>query len=232
MTVEKLYNYIYKTMCLVNNKFYIGMHSTNNLDDGYMGSGLRLKRSIIKHGLENHKKEILEFLPDRKSLMEREREIVNEALIENPECMNIVYGGGGGHISKDGYKKGAKRMNEIMWIRYSEDLEYRQKRKDISSKVLREAHRMGKIKYDTFTGKKHTDETKIKIGEMNSILQSGEKNSQYGTCWITNGYENKKIPKGSSIPDGWKLGRKIKKSVSNDTDCIAFKAEEENRTPV
>lgn len=95
------------------------------------GSGLRLKRSIIKYGLENHKKEILEFLPDRKSLMEREREIVNEALIEIPECMNIVYGGGGGYISKDGYKKGAKRMNEIMRARYSEDLEYRQKRKDI-----------------------------------------------------------------------------------------------------
>jgi hypothetical protein len=37
----------------------------------------------------------------------------------------------------------------------------------------------------------------------------GEKNSQFGTRWITNGIENKKIKKDSIIPDGWKLGRKV-----------------------
>lgn len=36
----------------------------------------------------------------------------------------------------------------------------------------------------------------------------GEKNSQFGTCWITNGKENKKIKKEETIPNGWKLGRK------------------------
>lgn len=30
----------------------------------------------------------------------------------------------------------------------------------------------------------------------------------YGTCWITNGIENKKIHKGDTFPDGYKLGRK------------------------
>jgi hypothetical protein len=29
----------------------------------------------------------------------------------------------------------------------------------------------------------------------NSIHQQGKNNSQYGTCWITNGKENKKIKK-------------------------------------
>jgi len=41
--------------------------------------------------------------------------------------------------------------------------------------------------------------------------QSGTKNSQYGTCWITNGMGSKKIFKGDVIPEGWMLGRKIKK---------------------
>jgi hypothetical protein len=31
----------------------------------------------------------------------------------------------------------------------------------------------------------------------------------YGTCWITNEIENKKIFKGGLIPEGWRLGRKI-----------------------
>lgn len=36
--------------------------------------------------------------------------------------------------------------------------------------------------------------------------KSGEKNGSYGTYWITNGIENKKI-KDSIIPDGWYKGR-------------------------
>lgn len=35
-------------------------------------------------------------------------------------------------------------------------------------------------------------------------------NSQFGTCWITNEKENKKIPKGNTIPNGWRLGRKMR----------------------
>ena len=34
---EHIYHYIYKTTNLINNKFYIGMYSTSNLDDGYLG---------------------------------------------------------------------------------------------------------------------------------------------------------------------------------------------------
>jgi len=40
--------------------------------------------------------------------------------------------------------------------------------------------------------------------------QQGKRNSQYGTQWITNEKENKKIKKGDKIPNGWRLGRKIK----------------------
>jgi hypothetical protein len=58
--------------------------------------------------------------------------------------------------------------------------------------------------------KKHSDETKKKIGLKNSIKQKGSRNSQYGTCWITNEKENKKMCKGNLVPYGWKLGRKIK----------------------
>ena len=58
-------------------------------------------------------------------------------------------------------------------------------------------------------GKKHSEESKRKIGESNSAKQKGSNNSQYGKCWITNETESKKINKDDTIPEGWRLGRKI-----------------------
>ena len=91
---EHQYHYIYKITNLKNNKYYIGMHSTSNLDDGYMGGGQRIKNSVKKHGKEIHLKEILEYLPDRNSLINREREMINEELLKDPLCMNLMIGGG------------------------------------------------------------------------------------------------------------------------------------------
>lgn len=39
--------------------------------------------------------------------------------------------------------------------------------------------------------------------------QQGEKNSQYGTMWITNGELNKKIRKSDPIPESYYPGRKL-----------------------
>jgi len=102
-----MHYYIYKITNIINNKFYYGMHSTKNLNDGYMGSGKRLVESIKKYGIENFRKEIIEFLPDKKSLMLREAEIVTEELISNPLCLNLKKGGEGGGV------KGIKRSLSI-----------------------------------------------------------------------------------------------------------------------
>ena len=69
---EKSIHYLYKTTCKVTGRYYIGMHSTSNIDDGYLGSGKRLRYSIRKHGEDNHEKEILEFFDSRELLIEAE----------------------------------------------------------------------------------------------------------------------------------------------------------------
>ena len=53
MTNKKSYHFLYKTTNLINNKYYYCVHSTKNLNDGYLGSGKYLKRSINKYGKEN-----------------------------------------------------------------------------------------------------------------------------------------------------------------------------------
>ena len=67
----------------------------------------------------------------------------------------------------------------------------------------------------TFLGRHHTEETIKKQKEtLNKINhQSGEKNSQFGTCWIYNNKESKKIKKEELcfyIKHGWNKGRKMK----------------------
>ena len=206
---RRKYHYIYKTTCIITNKFYIGMHSTDNLEDGYVGSGKRLWHSINKHSRENHVCQILEFLPDRDSLREREKEIVNQEMLNEELCMNLAIGGEGGHgskfLTKEQLSKGCKKMHEITW----NDPEFIERKKKDSSIRMKQRHTDGKVKYDNFTNKSHTESTKSKIGAANSIKQKGENNSQYGKCWITNEIESKKIYKGDTIPEGWRLGRKI-----------------------
>lgn len=90
------YHYIYKITCIVTGNYYIGMHSTSNLNDGYSGGGTRLGNSKRKYGKDTHIKEILEFLNDRESLAKREAEIVNEQFLQDPACMNLIVGGNGG----------------------------------------------------------------------------------------------------------------------------------------
>lgn len=199
---------MYRTTNLITNKFYIGVHSTYNLLDGYLGSGKRLKRAIKKYGKENFKIEILEFFETRDEVLKREKEIVNEQLLNDSNCMNLQPGGGGG-FTKEQSTKGAINANKKRKWLYQNDEEYRLKIRSYSIKNLK--NRTWKDNF-VWAGKTHTNETKKKIGEKNSQYQKGEGNSQFGTCWINNTIECKKIKReelNNWIKLGWKKGRKI-----------------------
>lgn len=122
-------------------------------------------------------------------------------------------GGEGGFVSIEACRKGALSANIKLRHRLKNDPEFLKKYKQIGINALRTAYENGKIKHDNFTGKHHTEDTKRKIGLKNSISQTGIKNSQYGTIWITNGIENKKILKSDIIPNMWKRGRTLNKNA-------------------
>lgn len=70
------YYWIYKITNLLNGKMYIGQHTTDNLDDGYMGSGIHIERAVkkLKPFTEEHKKRLSE---SRKKWWEEKRNKVN-----------------------------------------------------------------------------------------------------------------------------------------------------------
>jgi len=115
---RRKYHFIYKTTCLVTGKWYIGMHSTDDLTDGYKGSGTHLARSIRKHGKKNHVCVILEFCVDRESLGLREEELITAELKSDPLCMNIARGGLGnfpGYVSPEESKLKNSVASKLMW---------------------------------------------------------------------------------------------------------------------
>lgn len=113
---------LYKTTNSINGRFYIGIHSSDNLNDGYLGSGKRIRTEITKYGKENFVREILEFCSTRAELKQKESEIVNEELLKHPLCLNLKNGGEGNssadakrHWQSAEYKEKIKRARKETW---------------------------------------------------------------------------------------------------------------------
>lgn len=84
---------IYKITNKANGKIYIGKHQTQDLNDGYMGSGKHLKRAIAKYGLGSFTKEILHIFDNEAEMNAKEAELVTEEFVDRESTYNICVGG-------------------------------------------------------------------------------------------------------------------------------------------
>ena len=209
-----MFYYLYQITNKVNGKIYVGVHKTRNLDDGYMGSGRIIRSAIQKHGLSNFSKVILETFENAEAMYAREKEVVNEEFLLREDTYNLRRGGNGGFdyinkiVSKEQKAKFGKMGGHVTGnlgrnIGRKRSEYSKMKISDSINALYKSGHQ------GSFTGKKHTEETKRKIGLTNSNYQSGCKNSQFGSMWITNDIESIKIKKTDVIPNGWRKGRII-----------------------
>jgi hypothetical protein len=189
-----MYHFVYRTTCTLTSNYYVGVHSTSNLDDGYLGSGLRVRRSIQKNGESSHVREILRFFETAQEAYDYEKEIVTDEFISNPLVMNIVPGGKGGWGTSAQqsvrWAKANAKMNELR----ATDPTWVQKFSHSCSESNKESYLNGTRQA---TGFHISQEKMVELSKTDEALkkrrdslrkidhQQGEKNSQYGTCWVT-----------------------------------------------
>ena len=159
---------IYKTTNLINGKIYVGKDKYNN--PNYLGSGKILKKAISKYGLNNFKKEILEYCETQCVLNDREVYWIDELKSTNKSIgYNIVRGGVGG-----------AEFSERVKNKISETSKGR-KRTDDAKRKFKETWRLKMLSGFKFSdktlqrmsisriGRKISEETRIKYRQRRTI---------------------------------------------------------------
>lgn len=147
---------VYKITNIINGKIYIGVHKTNNTEDGYMGSGVNIKRAINKYGIENFKKEYIAIFDNPEEMFKMESELVNEEFIKDNNTYNILKGGLGSF----------NYINEVYWNADN----YEERIKNCSKAGSWERPKIEKIK----NYKPLSPEEKFKIGKQMGDKYGGQ----------------------------------------------------------
>jgi hypothetical protein len=242
------YNYTYKITNNINNRYYIGVHRTNNIDDGYMGSGKLIKRAIKKYGIENFTKTILRFFVTYREALEYEKELVTIELINSDTVYNIREGGYGQCQWSDDARDSISKRTKKRWkdplyrekmMQYFTDSERRQRVSDQIKKWIRDnpdlhTNRMMKINKNrdkiNKTANRHRGMKRSVAARQNisdGIISANKANPEVskkrsgkGSCYIYNPTTGQSIRHiiNVPIPEGWIAGSGPKKNTAKYAD--------------
>ena len=92
-SIDDMYHYTYKIVEDCTGKYYLGMHSTLDINDGYSGSGFIVCNIFRKNGTKGYTKYILNFYNSREELIDAEAELITMNEVNDPLCYNLILGG-------------------------------------------------------------------------------------------------------------------------------------------
>ena len=216
---------IYCITNTINNKRYVGKSESNvlmrlNHHKKLVKTNKHLKDAILKYGIENFKFEVLE-LCSKEECCDRER-----YWIEYYDSMNSGYnfttggeGKSGWHLSQEARDLISKSWeHRVVSDETRKKMSIANKGKKWSEELKRKASLSHMGEKNSFYGKHHTKETKLKIAKAN-LNPSEEKRKKIsetrircntGRVWINNGTSNKFVSPSDVdmlIQNGWVIGR-------------------------
>ena len=168
-----MYHYVYKTLNLINGHYYIGVHSTSTIEDGYIGSGQLIKYAIKKYGKNNFSKEIMSFHNTRDEALGAEKLLITDEVLNDPKSYNLIYGGA--NTSKFGKKdnsitRAKKSKSRIKYLKSINGLPSNIREK--ISNTVRELHKNGKYDFR----KKLYKKEKLSKEELSKLKSINSKN--------------------------------------------------------
>lgn len=155
---------VYKITNNINQKYYIGVHKTDDVHDNYMGSGVAINRAIKKYGSENFKKEVLFIFNNESEAYDKEIELL-ENIWNEPNSYNMMPGGVGSwdYVNTLGFTNPMKNPEIV--------------KKHVNQKMINGSYHSKKFiatakknlekAMDSWTGSKHSEESKKSISDSN-----------------------------------------------------------------
>ena len=186
---------VYKITNSVNGKIYVGLHVTKDLDDDYLGSGKQIQAAVKKYGRENFKREYIQICETPEEMYALEANIVNEEFVKRTDTYNMKTGGTGSwsHVNnnlakyREARSKLRKQRNDAGDNPFFSP-EWQKKNNSMNNPEIVQMLVKRANSPEAIAKKKATWQ---KTGRGKA-----EKNSQFGTCWITHSkLGNKKIKK-------------------------------------
>ena len=229
-SINRKYNYVYRITNTSNGMEYIGVHRTDNIDDGYMGSGMILKRAIAKYGLERFHKAILSSHDTYMAALEEERRLVTLKYINENNTYNIREGGFGRCSWSDKQRQlfseqKRKQWGDTKWREQMVEKIFTPERAAKISKALMGRPRLnlhntdpGKIRKtaETHTGMVRSAKAKknMSLAAINASKEVKLRRSGRGMVYIHNPQtmEMKRQLSSDIIPEGWLSGSGPKNS--------------------
>lgn len=118
------YHIFYFLILIVDNKYkgiYGGIHSTNNINDNYLGSSNIIKELKKKYGNKNFIKFNIKFFQSREQALQYEKKIINKEWIKNQYTLNKIIGGKGS-INFNNQQYTAEQKIEILEKKLQKEL--------------------------------------------------------------------------------------------------------------
>jgi hypothetical protein len=177
--MNKKIHYVYKTVNMINEKFYIGKHSAYQFDPCYFGSGTAIRAALKKYGKESFKVSLVKKFLNEDEAYTYEKNLIKNYLNDN-KCYNLVAGGKGfTQLSSKHASNLAKKSNWLDLLTPEEKIERLEK--------LQNAGKRGALV---------NRENKSGMFAMTyEQRKEWSKKNNSNRLWITNGIEDKRIKK-------------------------------------
>lgn len=249
--MEKKFHYIYKVTHIESKRTYIGIHSTNDIDDRYFANGVYLssdkskndwvrlnhgdkareghiKHALIKYGKKAFKREIIEYCNSREELITREGEIVTQDFVEKDDNFNHRTGGYANTVFSKEVREQISKNNPM------QRADIRKKVSDAQKKIWtpekKEEFSKNNPMYNPETRKQHSGEKSSWFGRKHtkeskqkmSVANIGKKQTQK-TIAKKSESQSQTAKKATEI-----LDKKTNKKFNSLSDLRNYLIEEEN----